>query len=85
MKKNLRKSFLYGNHEGINGDESRIYGDCSRIFGDVSGIKGNVSGVKGDCSAIHGYLDRCEISEEDRKRGVNILDLVGSNGKELNK
>lgn len=64
MKKTLTKSApaLIGMHPGITGN-------VSGITGDVSGITGNVSGIRGD-------LDACELTQEDRARGVNILDLV---------
>jgi hypothetical protein len=42
----------------------------------VSGITGDVSGITGNVSGITGNLDRCEISEEDRIKGVNISDLI---------
>ena len=32
--------------------------------------------LKGDCSGLRGNLDECELTEEDRQRGVDIRDLV---------
>jgi hypothetical protein len=31
----------------------------------------------GDCTELKGDLDLCEITDEDRKAGINIKDLVG--------
>jgi hypothetical protein len=49
----------------------------SGIHGDVSGICGNVSDIRGNITGISGNLDACEITEEERKEGVYIKDLVG--------
>ena len=76
-------SRLYGNCSGIHGDCSRIHGDCSSLYGDCAGLFGDCSDLYGDCSRIHGdcsnikgNLDDCELSEEDRKNGVNIKYLI---------
>ena len=55
---------------------SRLTGDVSGLTGDVSGLTGNVSGLTGDVSGLTGDIDECEISEEDRNKEINILDLV---------
>jgi len=39
---------------------------------------GDCSGITGDCSGLRGDLDKCEISDEDRKNGISINDLVKS-------
>jgi hypothetical protein len=36
----------------------------------------NCSGLSGDCTGLYGDIDSCDISEEERKKGINILDLV---------
>jgi hypothetical protein len=48
----------------------------SGISGDLSNISGNLSGISGDLSGISGNVDDCELTDEDRKRGVHILELV---------
>lgn len=53
-----------------------ISGDTSGIRGDISGIRGDVSKIEGNVSGITGNLDDCQITEEDRKRGVNIKELI---------
>lgn len=73
MKKKLKtgaKLYHYKDDLKVLGAHDKISGDVSRIRGDVSGITGDVSGITGD-------LDDCEITEEDREKGINIKDLVG--------
>lgn len=60
----------------ITGIHDGIYGNVSGIRGDVSGIRGYVSGIHGDVSHISGDLDECEITKEDRARGIDINSLV---------
>lgn len=68
---------------GIIGDVSCIYGNVSNVRGNVSNISGNVSGISGDflgirgnVSGIRGNIDCCELSEEDRKKWVDISELI---------
>ena len=60
----------------ITGIHDGIYGDVSNIRGDVSNIRGDVSNIRGDVSDIRGDLDECEITNEDRARGIDINSLV---------
>ncbi len=53
-------------HDGVNGN---IIGDVSDIIGDVSWISGNVNGIRGD-------IDECQITMEERKKGIDITDLI---------
>jgi hypothetical protein len=39
-------------------------------------VSGDLSGVSGDLSGVSGDLDECEITEEDRKVGVDINSLI---------
>jgi len=45
------------------------YDDGIRREGVPAGITGNLTGIKGDLSA-------CEITYEDREKGINIEDLI---------
>lgn len=49
------------------------------IYHFVNGVRvdGPPSGVSGDLSGVRGNLDECEITEEDRKKGIRIEDLIG--------
>ena len=73
MKKLLKRKklelYYYKNSKKIVGTHNKISGNVSGISGNVSGISGNVSGISGD-------LDICEITEEERKRGILIEDLI---------
>jgi len=69
-------SFIRGNVSFINGDVSSINGDVSSISGDVSSISGDVSSISGDVSSISGDVDECAITEEERQKGIDIIDLV---------
>ena len=66
MQKNLTKvdSNVYYFKDGV-----RVSGVNDRIYGNVLGIYGNVSGISGN-------LDDCEITEEERKEGIDINDLI---------
>ena len=39
-------------------------------------VSGNLTGVRGNLSGVYGDLDDCEISPEDRKRGICIANLI---------
>jgi len=74
---------LMGDVSGLRGDVSCISGDVSCITGNVSGLSGHVSGLRGDVSGItgnvsglSGHVDECEITPDERSKGVNIANLV---------
>jgi hypothetical protein len=69
-------SGISGNVSGISGNVTDIIGDVSGIIGDVSGIIGNVTDIIGDVSGIIGDVDDCEITGEEREKGVVISDLI---------
>jgi hypothetical protein len=65
MKKLLQKNTnLYHIKDGI------------RIEGVHENISGNVNDIRGDVSGISGNLDDCEITDEEREKGININDLI---------
>jgi len=70
-------SGISGNVNDIYGDVSDIYGDVSGISGDVSGICGNVNGIYGNVSDISGNVDGCEITNAEREKGIDIVELIG--------
>ncbi len=65
-----------GIHKGIIGDVTGISGDVTRITGDVSEIYGNVTEIFGDVTDISGDFNDCNITDEDRQKGINITDLI---------
>jgi len=66
MKKTLKKT-LSGVYHTKNG--KKIEGLHSGLSGDVSGLRGDVSGLSGD-------IDDCELTDEDRQKGVDVKDLI---------
>ena len=54
----------------------RKEGKNDKMSGDCSGLSGDCSGLEGNCSGLIGDLTDCEITNEDRYKGINIEDLV---------
>ena len=46
------------------------------IRGDLSGITGKLTGIRGDLTLITGDIGECEITDEERERGVDISELI---------
>ena len=47
------------------------------LYGNISSeLYGDISGLYGDCANIKGNLNDCELSDENREKGININDLV---------
>lgn len=71
-------SGLRGNVTGLRGEITGLWGDCSGLWGKVSsGLRGEVhSGLWGEITGLRGNLDDCEITDEERKKGIQITDLV---------
>ena len=67
---------IEGPHKNIFGNVSGIFGNVSGINGDVSGISGNVSDIFGNVSDIFGDVNSCNITENDREKGISIQDLI---------
>ena len=61
---------------GISGDVSGLRGYVSGLSGDVTGIRGDVTGLSGDATGIRGNVDDCEITDEEREKGVDVKALV---------
>ena len=60
----------------FGGGANQLYGDCSDLKGDVSGLVGRVTGIYGGATGIAGDLDACEITYEERNKGVEIYKLI---------
>ena len=67
---------IEGAHSGIRGDLSGIRGDLTDIRGDLSGIRGDLTDITGNLTGITGNLSDCKITEEERKKGISVDDLV---------
>lgn len=79
MKKCLQEVHKIWHYEGglyRSGAPVGLRGDTSRLYGDVSGLSGDATGVFGTATGYVGDLDDCLITDEERKAGVYIQDLV---------
>ena len=72
MEKKLKRQVLHHtkNSENVLGKNEHMIGDCSDLRGDCSGLQG-------DCSGLWGDIDKCQLSVDDRNKGVSITDLIG--------
>ena len=43
---------------------------------DGARVEGKNPDMEGNCSDLWGDLDSCEITEEDRSKGLNIAELI---------
>lgn len=57
-------------------EKKEYWGDLTGVWGDLSGVSGDLTGVRGDLTGVSGDLDDCEITDEDRKRGIYIYELI---------
>ena len=48
-----------------------------KVDGTNGEMIGNCTGLSGDCSGLRGDLYECDITDEDRKKGIDIAELVG--------
>ena len=71
-------SNLRGDVSNLRGNVSYyLRGDVSNLTGNVSFyLTGDVSYLRGNVSNLTGNVDDAEISEEDRKKGVDVSDLI---------
>ena len=81
MKKALSrvttKLYHYKGDIKVDGTNGEMSGNCSGLYGDCSGLYGNCTSLRGDCTSLYGDLDECDITDEDRKKGIDIAELVG--------
>ena len=69
-------SGLEGNCTNLRGNCSGLRGDCSGLEGNCSGLEGNCTGLWGDCTGLEGNLDVCELTDAERRAGVDITKLI---------
>lgn len=67
MKRLLIKTKKYKLFHIVNGVE---------IDGEKPNMAGDCTGLRGDCTGLWGNLDDCNISDDERKNGINITGLV---------
>jgi len=71
----LKEKRVDGKNPDMRGDCSGLIGDCTSLIGDCTGLKGDCTGVEGDCTGVEGDLDQAELTDEERREGVNLSDL----------
>ena len=71
MRRNLKKIKVL-----LTGDVDGLRGDVDGLTGDVDGLTGDVDGLRGDVTGLRGDVDSCEITKEEREKGINIEDLI---------
>ena len=45
-------------------------------WGNLSDVSGDLSDVWGDLSNVSGNISDCEITDDDRKNGIKVEDLI---------
>jgi len=55
----------------------KVDGTNSEMIGNCTSLNGNCTGLRGDCTGLRGDLYECDITDEDRKKGIDIAVLVG--------
>ena len=68
---------MSGDCTGLCGDCTGVSGDCTGVSGDCTGVSGNCTGVFGKCTGVIGDLDKAEITDLERRKGLDIRDLIG--------
>jgi hypothetical protein len=74
MKPALFGINIPGCYHFVNG--SRVDGCHDKLRGDVTGLRGDVTGLRGYVSGLRGDVDECEISDDERAKGVAVADLI---------
>lgn len=52
-----------------------IDGVC--IEGPPPSVKGDLTGVRGDLTGVRGDIDECNLTSDDRERGIDVSELIG--------
>ena len=58
------------------GNLTNVWGDLSNVWGNLTNVWGDLSNVWGDLTNVRGDLSRAEITAKDRKKGIDIKDLI---------
>ena len=74
---NIQSALRFFDGDGNPSDVSNLRGNVSNLRGDVSYyLRGDVSNLTGDVSNLTGNVDDAEITEKERKNGINVSDLI---------
>jgi hypothetical protein len=70
-------TLLRGDVTGLRGNVSNLLGDVSGLYGKATiGLIGEMTGLKGDVTGLRGDVMYCNLTDDERKKGVFITDLV---------
>ena len=71
------KQMLTKNEDIVVNVPHKLRGKISNLYGEISpNLRGDISGIQGDCTNIFGNLDDCKLTNEDRKNGIDIKNLL---------
>ena len=74
---NIQSALRFFDEDGNPSDVSNLRGDVSNLTGNESYyLRGDVSNLRGDVSNLTGDVDDAEITEKERKNGINVSDLI---------
>lgn len=76
LSKCQRVSYHIVDGERVEGVPPGVYGNLSGVRGDLTGVYGDLTGVQGDLTGVRGDVDDCNLTAADRKRGVEVSDLI---------
>ena len=86
MKANLRRVidiYYFEGDKKIKGAPSGVSGNLTDVRGDLTGVSGNLTGVWGDLTDVRGNLtgvcgdlSDCDITDKDRREGIDISVLI---------
>jgi hypothetical protein len=74
MKRSLSRVValtLYHFDDGVRKD-----GPPPGVRGDLTDVVGDLTGVRGDLSGVWGDIADCGLTDDDRRRGVSVEDLI---------
>lgn len=52
------------------------YAEGMIVIGENPNMTGYCTGLSGDCTGLSGDIDICNITEKERKKGINIRKLI---------
>ena len=65
-----------GDLTGVRGDLTSVRGNLTLVYGDLTSISGDLTDIIGNLTGVRGDLDTCEITAEDRAKGIRIEELI---------
>ena len=69
LEKTKNKLYHFENDKKVDGANKDMNGNCT-------GLRGDCTGLSGSCTGIIGDLDTCEITTQEREKGIDIMNLV---------